>query len=100
MKISRRLGFGLAIFAVIQAYLWMFEVIKLDTIESGFYDYKLFTLLQVGATKQIHLRVPDDIIDVWMFGGGQEVVLEWTNPDTGNMRWAVEVGLVDAKHRT
>lgn len=37
MKISKRLGFCLAIFAVIQGYLWMFEVIKLGTIESGFY---------------------------------------------------------------
>jgi hypothetical protein len=30
-------GFILVIFAVIQGYLWMFEVISLGSIQSGFY---------------------------------------------------------------
>lgn len=74
--------------------------IKLDrNIVSGFFDYTLFTVNGVGSTKPLHFRVPDDKIDRWTFDGGansDEIVLEWTNPDSGNMRWAVEVGLASA----
>ncbi len=75
-------------------------VIKLDNSKlSGLFDHTLFTIKGVGSTKPLHFRVSDDELDRWEFGGDDVIVLEWTNPDPGNMVWAVEVGLIDAANR-
>lgn len=54
----------------------------------------LFTWLAVGVTKQIHTRIPEDEREAWSFLKGDELVCVWTNPDSGNMTWSVEIGLV------
>jgi hypothetical protein len=54
----------------------------------------LFTWLAVGDTKQVHTRVTRDEREAWSFLKGDELVFAWTNPDSGNLTWFIEIGLV------
>ncbi len=54
----------------------------------------LFTWLAVGDTKQVHTRVTRDEREAWSFLKGDELVFVWTNPDSGNLTWFLEIGLV------
>jgi hypothetical protein len=59
--------------------------------------FQLYTFLAVGTSKHVHGRWTKDEQDSWQFQKGDEIVIEWTNPDSGNMAWAVELGLTDAR---
>lgn len=59
--------------------------------------FELYTFLDVGPTKQVHGRWTKDEQDAWQFKKGDELVIEWTNPDPGNMSWSLEVGLTNAR---
>lgn len=63
------------------------KVLKRSTI--------LFTWLDVGDTKQVHTRIPVEEREAWSFMKGDELVFVWTNPDSGNMSWLLEIGLVE-----
>ncbi len=69
------------------------------TIDSGVgsaYDTKLFTITQAGRDKDVNLRLTgDDNQDPspWTFQPDDRVRILWTNPDSGNMTWGLEVGL-------
>jgi len=54
----------------------------------------MFIWRNVGTTKQIHTRIPQDEREAWSFMRGDELVFVWTNPDSPNMTWALELGLV------
>lgn len=66
------------------------------------YDFTLDTILEVGADNRadINHRILADELYQWEFRRGDIIVLTWTNPDAGNMQWAVEVGLADASTLT
>jgi hypothetical protein len=49
-----------------------------------------------GDITDIDWRVPPEEYPRYSYGGGERLVFEWTNPDAGNMRWAIEVGLARA----
>jgi len=48
------------------------------------------------AGGDLDVRVPSEELYLWLAERGEAIVFEWANPDTGNMQWAVELGLVDA----
>lgn len=66
--------------------------------QSGAYDFTLDTIEEVGADNRANInhRILADELYQWEFRRGDIFVLTWTNPDAGNMQWAVEVGLADA----
>jgi len=64
--------------------------------------FKLFTWLDVGATKQINARFTDDERDAWQFMKSDQLVLEWTNPEIGTISWVAQLGLtngLDSRNR-
>jgi len=65
---------------------------------SGLFDFTLDTIKEVGADNRANInhRILADELYQWEFRRGDVIVLTWTNPDAGNMQWAVEVGLADA----
>ena len=75
--------------------------LRLDHREqSGLYDWTLREWPSAGTTggkPAIHYRAADEA-DLWAvpFFLGDELVLEWTNPASGTMRWYVEVFLAYA----
>ncbi len=64
------------------------------------YDFTLRTIADVGtdATSKniIDIRIPRCEHEHWTFTRGGVLVLNWTNPDSGTMRWAAKVGLYAA----
>ncbi len=79
-------------------------VAKVDSPLGGDFDKTLWTfpdrgVTVVGAQSTIHFRVPADELFVYYLAGarfdpkGDELVFEWTNPDTGKIRWTLEVAI-------
>ena len=56
------------------------------------HDVTLARVLKCGTDDNANVNLPGDPLSMRCFDG-DETVLNWTNPDPGNMRWAVEVGL-------
>ena len=69
--------------------------IKVDNGDGPQFDHALKVLKDVGPTTNAtaSMRVTDEEQSQWIFQRGDEIVLEWTNPDAGDIRWAAEVGL-------
>ena len=70
--------------------------ISVDSAKGSAYDTRLFTITQAGTDKDVHLRITDgEPADPspWTFQDGDKIRIEWTNPDSGNMTWGLEVGL-------
>lgn len=73
--------------------------ISLDSVLGSAYDTLLFTLTRVGFNRDAHFRIPaSESIDPspWTFQAGDVVRIQWTNPDSGNITWGLEVGLAIA----
>ena len=72
--------------------------IKVDNVLGPQYDHTLKTIEGIGPTgiASFPLRFTDEERSQWVFKRGDVIVLEWTNPDAGDIRWGVEVGLADA----
>lgn len=73
-------------------------LIKIDHQDSGgLHNYLLSTLADMGTgtggNSNANIRIMPDEEEHWQFQRGDHLVLEWTNPDTGKIRWIVEVGL-------
>ena len=68
---------------------------KLRYEPSGWYDREVRNFPNSGTDDVdfIYFRVDADERDRWAFAGGDLLVPEWINPDSGNMRWAFEAGL-------
>lgn len=70
--------------------------LSVDSGSGSAYDARLFTITQAGVGKDVHLRVGGgDTGDpsAWTFQVGDSVRIQWTNPDSGNITWGLEVGL-------
>ena len=70
--------------------------LSVDSSKGSAYDTCLFKITQAGMDKDVHLRVTGaDTEDPspWTFQDGDEIRLAWTNPDSGNLTWGLEVGL-------
>jgi hypothetical protein len=73
--------------------------ISVDSANGTAYDTKLFTVIDAGTTKDVHLRIglgDTGEPSAWTFQSGDSVRIQWTNPDSGNISWGVEIGLAPA----
>ena len=74
----------------------VFDII-LDSTHGSAFDAQLFSISQAGIGSDVHLRLGDGDTNepsAWTFQTGDKIRLDWTNPDTGNITWGVEVGMV------
>jgi len=74
-------------------------VISLDSSRGGAYDTKLFTIARAGVGRDVNFRITADESrdpSPWTFQAGDTVRVQWTNPDSGNITWGLEVGLAMA----
>ncbi len=70
--------------------------LSVDSARGSAYDAKLFTVTQAGVGRDVNLRMGgEEMADpsAWTFQAGDAVWVQWTNPDSGNMTWGLEVGL-------
>ena len=70
--------------------------ISVDSGEGSAYDTRLFTITQAGTNQDVNFRIGTDEVtepSPWTFQAGDSVTIRWTNPDSGNMSWGLEVGL-------
>ncbi|MEK6674836.1 MAG: hypothetical protein AABZ47_04180 [Planctomycetota bacterium] len=71
-------------------------VLTLDSGMGSAFDAGLFTVTQAGTLHDVNLRVEGvDLEDPspWTFQAGDQLRIQWTNPDLTKMTWGVEVGL-------
>ena len=71
--------------------------LSLDSESGSAYDALLFTITLAGVGKDVNLRIAgSDAEDPspWTFQAADLLRVQWTNPDTGNITWGLEVGLV------
>ena len=71
--------------------------ISLDSTEGSAYDTHLFTMTQAGVDHDVHFRITAAELtepSPWIFQPGDAIHVQWTNPDSGQMTWGLEVGLV------
>lgn len=71
---------------------------------TGFHDFPLFEYTDIGESNRvIDLRIHADELMHYTFdrdvsrGVMDSIVPVWANPNSGTMRWAIEVGLVDVE---
>ena len=60
------------------------------------YDTRLYSITQAGTGNDVNLRLEADETtepSPWTFAAGDRIRIQWTNPDSGNITWGVEVGL-------
>lgn len=72
--------------------------IKVDHRDpSGLHRYLLGSLANMGTgasgKSDMNLRIMPGEEEHWRFRRCDQLVLEWPNPDTGNIRWTLEVEL-------
>jgi len=70
--------------------------LSIDSASGAAYDALLFTIVQAGTNKDVHLRISDadsDEPSPWCFQAGDQLRVQWANPDSGNMAWGLEIGL-------
>lgn len=70
--------------------------ISVDSASGSAYDALLFTVTQAGTNKDVHLRIGEGDTgepSAWTFQANDSIRIEWTNPDSGNITWGLEVGL-------
>ena len=73
--------------------------LSLDSVLGSGYDTQLFTITRAGINRDVHLRIPaEESLDPspWTFQVGDALQIIWTNPDSGNITWGLEVGLAMA----
>lgn len=73
--------------------------VSLDSSAGAAFDARLFTIMQAGTNKDVHLRIGGgDTGDpaAWTFQAGDAIRIQWTNPNSGNITWGLEVGLAMA----
>ena len=73
--------------------------LSVDSASGSAYDTRLFTITRAGTNRDVHFRLTSEERrepSPWAFQSGDQVRLEWTNPDSGNITWGLEVGLAIA----
>jgi len=73
--------------------------LNVDSRNESQFDTVLFTfnergIASTGLAADINYRLPEEQLVHWLFQPGDKMTLTWTNPDTGNMSWGAEVGLI------
>lgn len=71
--------------------------IKVDNNRRDQFNHSLKTITGIGPTRKSSyiFRIVDEEQSQFIFRRGDVIVLEWTNPDAGDIRWTAEVGLAD-----
>ena len=70
--------------------------ISIDSANGSAYDTQLFAITLAGTNKDVNLRISDRDLrepSPWTFQAGDTLRIQWTNPDSGNITWGLEVGL-------
>ena len=70
--------------------------IAVDSGSGTAYDATLFTVSLAGTSKDVNLRLGGEESSepaAWTFQSDDTVRIQWTNPDSGNITWGLEVGL-------
>jgi hypothetical protein len=70
--------------------------LKVDSHAGALWDCTIWEWTGAGKGADINHRIPKDEQEHFTFEAGDELVFEWTNPDSGNITWGIEVGLKDA----
>jgi len=74
-------------------------VVDVDSAQGSAFNVRLHTVTAVGTGADVAF-VPGgaDVADpsAWSFQSGDQIRIQWTNPDAGNMNWGLEVGLAIA----
>ena len=74
-------------------------VLSLDSVLGAAYDARLFVVTRAGTDYDINLRIPAEESQdpsPWTFQVGDQLRVQWTNPDVGNITWGLQVGLAIA----
>lgn len=74
-------------------------VLAVDSEAGSAHDAVLFTVAGAGKDHDVHLRIGGGDIEepsAWTFQRDDALRLTWTNPDSGNITWGIEVGLAPA----
>jgi hypothetical protein len=65
---------------------------KIAAERSGVFDKTINIMRNFGATHRFfHWRIQVTDEHHWVFDAGDSIVPNWTNPDPGNMTWALQV---------
>lgn len=73
--------------------------LSLDAAAGSAYDARLFVITRAGLNLDVNLRIPvEESQDPspWTFQSGDQLRVQWTNPDPGNITWGLQVGLAVA----
>ncbi len=71
-------------------------ILALDSGKGPAHDTKLFTVTLAGTGKDVNLRLSGDESQdpsPWTLQSDDRLRIQWTNPDSANMTWGLEVGL-------
>lgn len=74
-------------------------LLSLDAALGEAYDARLFVVTRAGTNYDVNLRIPAEESQdpsPWTFQVGDQVRIQWTNPDSGNITWGLQVGLAIA----
>ena len=74
-------------------------ILSVDSAAGAAYATRLFTLTQAGPDCDVHFRCLADETQApaaWAFAAGDQLRLQWTNPDPGQITWGVEVAFAAA----
>ena len=70
--------------------------VNVDSRNNLPYDCALYTIAGFGKSADQFLRIEPSEYTEWTFEVDDQLVLTWTNPDSGNLGWGVEVGIARA----
>ena len=73
--------------------------ISLDSSNGSAYDTRLYAITRAGVDRDVNFRISaEESTDPspWTFQTGDAVRIQWTNPDSENITWGLEVGLAIA----
>jgi len=74
-------------------------ILSLSAASGVAYNTQLFTMMRVGLSADVNLRITAEESQPpspWTFQTGDQLRIQWTNPDAGNITWGLEVGLAIA----
>ena len=74
-------------------------LISVDSAQGAAYDTRLFTITRAGTNRDVHFRIVAEESQEpspWRFQAGDSIRIQWTNPDSGNITWGLEVGMAIA----
>lgn len=66
----------------------------IDSAAGSQFDHPLHEWENAGTGNPCILRLDKEAARKYRLCDGDDLVFEWTNPDAGNMQWAIEIGVV------